>query len=172
MALDFSTIGQPLWVDGIESFTDRPVELGIHPLGPADFAEHAKILAGYMLGAVNAMAEQVRREAAGADPVVAPEPNRQQWQHMQVVACLAVRKLRDADGDIHDLRLVLDEKQHDPDNGRLHVSFISAPELARIAGAAFAHGQKAALRAARFRRRTATYVSAGRDGEEVREATG
>ena len=172
MAIDLGNIGQPLWVDGILSLTDEPVEIGLHPLGPSDFAEHSKILAGYMLGAVNAMAEQVRREAAGAEPVAAPEPNRQQWQHMQVVACLAVRKLRDADGDVHDFRLVLDEKQHDPTKGRIHIAFVSAPEVARIAGAAFAHGQKAAMRAARFRRGAADDVGAGRDGEEVRETAG
>jgi len=172
MAKTLPQIGQPLWVPGIESFTDDPVEIGLHPLGPADFGEHSKVLGGYLLGAVRSVSDQLRQQEAGVEKPQAPEPNRQQWQHMQVVACLAVRKLRDADGDVHDLRLVLDEKQHNPENGRLHVSFISAPELARIAGAAFAHGQKAALRAARFRRRTATYVSAGRDGEEVREATG
>lgn len=172
MAVDLGNIGQPLWVDGILSLTDEPVAIGLHPLGPADFAEHSKVLAGYMLGAVNAMAEQLRREEAGAEDVSAPEPNRQQWQHMQVVACLAVRKLRDADGDVHDFRLVLDEKQHDPSKHRLHISFLSPGEIAKVAGAAFAHGQKAALRAARFRRGTSDDVGSGRNGAQVRATAG
>jgi hypothetical protein len=158
--IDLAAMTAPEWVStsGLVG-SGEPLDFGIVPLQPADFAEHAPTLFGLVAAA--GQPEGADREITRADR-----------ENVAVLACLAVRWVRGPDGEAAPMRLVLNEADHDPAAGRLHVGWVVEDELGWIAGHAIARYAEAALRARRFRNGPEVDPHDRRDGAEVRDDPG
>ncbi len=135
------------------------LDFGCVPLGPSDFDRYAASLFGLVAG-------------AGADSA-APQrdPTPADFEQMQIICCLTVRKAKRPGEDASDLRLVLAESDEQPDAGRVWVGRLPVMEVSLIAGKAMVKYVEAAQRAARFRQRSETPAHAGRNGETLRTDT-
>ena len=153
--IDLAAMTAPEWVStaGLVG-SDEPLDFGLVPLQPADFADHAPTLFGLVAAADQV--EDVAREATRSDR-----------ENVAILACLSVRFVRFPGGEPSPLRLVLDESQHDPAAGRLHFKWVSEFDLGAIAGHAMVRYAKAALRARRFRIGSEADPHDRRNGAEI-----
>ena len=158
--IDLAAMTAPEWVStsGLVG-SGQPLDFGIVPLQPADFAEHAPTLFGLVAAA--GQPEGADREITRADR-----------ENVAVLACLAVRWVRGPDGEAAPMRLVLNEADHDPAAGRLHVGWVPEFDLGAIAGRASARYAEAALRARRFRNGPETNSHDRRDRAEIQHDPG
>ncbi|WP_339823861.1 hypothetical protein [Sulfitobacter dubius] len=158
--IDLAAMTAPTWLEtsGLVG-GDRPLQFGVVPLQPADFAEYAGTLFG--LVAASQDSETSERELSRADR-----------EHIQIIACLAVRYVREPEGEQMPIRLVLNEADHDPSAGRLHVTWLTEDDLGWIAGHAMGRYAEAALRARRFRQRSAADSHDRRNGAPVCDDAG
>ena len=134
------------------------LDFGCAPIAPADFEEHGTTLFGLVAGVGEPSAP---REAHVGD-----------LEHMQILCCLTVRKLKRPNEEPVDFALCLARSDEDESRNLLWVGRIPVDDIVHIAGAGMRQYIEAATRAARFRQRTATPADAGRDSEEVRTDSG
>ena len=144
--IDLGAILAPVWVEA--AGLGKPLAFGCVPLAPADFFEHSDALASFIVAAAAAAAENA--------PEKSRIPTRAEIQHMQVIAVLTVRQLRDEDEAA----------------ARVWVGRLPVADVCAIAGSGIAQAMDAARRAAGFRRERTVDAASGRDGEAVRDAPG
>lgn len=149
--LDLSTLVEPTWVE--TAGLGRRLDFGCIPLSPGDFDAHAATLFGLVAGVEG---DKPAREATAAD-----------LQHLQVIACLTVRHVREPGAESQPFRFVLDEGAEDPAAGRFWIGRLPSLEVGQVAGAALKDYVEAAARAARFRLGPEDGTHAGRDGEAL-----
>lgn len=161
--LDLSALLAPTWVDSVG--LGRPLAFGCVPLAPADFHEHAEALASFITAAATAVED-------GEDG--ARMPNRAEIQHMQVIAVLTVRSVRDVDEDGagQPFTFVLSESQEDAASARVWIGRLPVTEVAAIAGSGISRAMDAVRRAAGFREERTVATHDRRDGEAIRDNAG
>lgn len=161
--LDFSALLAPTWVDSVG--LGRPLAFGCVPLAPADFHEHADALSSFIIAA----AQAVDNGDEGARM-----PNRAEIQHMQVIAVLTVRNVRDVDEDGagQPFTFVLNETQEDAAASRVWIGRLPVTEVAAIAGSGISRAMDAARRAAGFREERTVATHDRRDGQTIRDNAG
>jgi len=161
--LDLSALLAPTWVDSVG--LGRPLAFGCVPLAPADFHEHADALSSFIIAA----AQAVDNGDEGARM-----PNRAEIQHMQVIAVLTVRSVRDVDEDGagQPFTFVLSESQEDAAAARVWIGRLPVTEVAAIAGSGISRAMDAARRAAGFREERTVVADDRRDGETIRDNAG
>jgi len=160
--IDLGAILAPVWVEA--AGLGKPLAFGCVPLAPADFFEHSDALASFIVAAAAAAAENA--------PEKSRIPTRAEIQHMQVIAVLTVRQVRDEDGNTIPFRFVLQEADEDEGAARVWVGRLPVADVCAIAGSGIAQAMDAARRAAGFRRERTVDAASGRDGEAVRDAPG
>jgi hypothetical protein len=158
--IDLAAMTAPEWVStaGLVG-SDQPLDFGLVPLQPADFADHAPTLFGLVAAADQP--EAAEREVTRADR-----------ENVAILACLSVRYVRAPGGERSPMRLVLNEADHDPAAGRLHFGWVPEFDLGAIAGHAIARYAEAALRARRFRVGSEADPHDRRNGAEIQHDPG
>ena len=161
--MDLAALLAPSWVESVG--LGRRLAFGCVPLAPADFHEHADALASFITAAATAVAD-------GDED--ARMPNRAEIQHMQVIAVLTVRSVRDVDegGAGQPFQFVLNESQEDAAAARVWIGRLPVAEVAAIAGGGIARAMDAARRAAGFLEERSAAGNGGRDGAEIRDNAG